>query len=128
MRIARRGRDNPGLVRYCSGHGGVQGIQPGNAGGGKNMTLDGLHHILAGKPVVDRAALQVDRVKDEVIVVHQFVIPGRAGTVVAEVIATHIGITGEPVGIVIQALAGALAAYARGAAMRDERLPRLATA
>ena len=41
---------------------------------------------------------------------HAFIVPGRAGAIVAVVIAGHVGITGEPAGVIVQALHAAVCA------------------
>ena len=88
-------------------HGGIQAIGGGEAGLIQHMTGDGRQHVRAGEFAVDRAAVQVEGVEREDVMMHDAVVPGRAGSVIAEIVACHGRVAGEPFPVVVDALPSA---------------------
>jgi len=72
------------------------------------MAGDGLQHRRAGELPLHRAALHIQGIQGEYIMMHQGIVPGRAGTVITEILAAHLLVTLEPVGVIIDPLAGAV--------------------
>ena len=73
----------------------------------EHVSLNGLEDFGARKSTFERATADVERVEREYIVMHQIVIPRRAGAIVTEIVAGHFRIAGEPAGEVIDPLPGA---------------------
>jgi hypothetical protein len=69
------------------------------------MSLDGAEYVLGPEVgTLDGAAIEIDGVNREEVVVKAFVVPRGSGSVVAVVVTTHVRITGEPVRVVGDAL------------------------
>jgi hypothetical protein len=68
------------------------------------MGLDHPQRIRAAELAQQGQPVDVERVHREHVVMKDRVVPRRAGTIVAVVVAGHVGIAGEPAGVVVDAL------------------------
>src|ERR1700736_6783271 len=85
----------------------IEGIDAGQRRLREHAAGKGHQCIRAGEVAGDREARHFDRVQREYVAMDELVVPRWTWSVVAEVVAAHILVGGEPAGIVVEALAGA---------------------
>jgi len=88
----------------------VQAVDAREQGLPEHVPGYGREHGGTVEGAVERAAVQVQRVKREDVVMRDAVVPGRAGAVVTEVFPAHLRVSREPVGVAVDAAAGAVEA------------------
>ena len=101
---------------------------PGQAGLGEDMAGKRGAHFRAAEPAGERQVLDLSSAQtSEHVVVNDLVVPRRAGAVVAVIVAAHVVVPGEPVGVVVDPLAGAVGGLRpglpRGVVVRRIRPP-----
>jgi hypothetical protein len=76
--------------------------------------------LLAGEFALDRQRRYIESEKGKHVAVDDLVVPWRAGTIVAVVVAAHVIVAGKPVGVVVDSLACVVGRVRSGlAAWRD---------
>src|SRR3989337_1992525 len=81
----------------------VQGVGANPLSLPKNVALHGLPDLGTAEPAFQAKALKVQGQDREVIMVQDLVVPRRAGTIVAPVVALHLLVPGKPVGVAVDA-------------------------
>src|SRR5690606_25676204 len=104
----------------------VERVATGQLRRAEHVRLDRLEDIGTAKAFVHRAPLHAKRVEREDVVMDDGVVPRRAGTVVAVVVAGHVLVAAEPGGVVVDALARAARRVGPRLAARGDRARELA--
>ena len=94
-----------GLKGLLNRHRRIQRINAAQAGLVKNMALHRRTDLLTGKYTCERQFLDVQRKDGEDVTVADFIVPRRAGAIVAKIVTAHVVVAGKPAGVVVDALA-----------------------
>lgn len=84
----------------------------------QNVSLERCSNFRSAKSSFKRQAGDIHCVNGEDVAMNNFVIPGGAGTIVTKIVAAHVAVAGEPVRVIINALAAAKCSSRTGLAAR----------
>src|ERR1700682_3172459 len=99
---------------------GIQHVAPGEGRLGQHVAAPRLAHVVTAERSIDGEALDIERVYREHVAMRPRVVPRRARAVIAVIVAGHVLVAREPLGVVVEAVARAVRRLGAGLAARHD--------